>query len=110
MPKKHKADPWLGGWVAAIRRNKHDLSDIQIAELDKLSFPWVARRQCGSAFMKKCQQLGRFRETHGHFDVFLIHGVDHELALWVHTQRQAVAEGSLSLKRLKHLEEINFFE
>ena len=108
VPKKHKADPWLGGWVAAIRRNKHMLNDAQTEQLDALEFPWIARRQCGSAFMSSLQELGSFREEHGHVDVARVLGEAHELTQWCENQRAVHAQGSLSPKRVAHLEELDF--
>lgn len=106
VPKKHNPDPALGGWVAAVRRAKGDLSGERIAELDAAGFAWEAARKCGSKFMGKLQELQAFHSAHGHTDVADVLGAAHELAQWRCVQEGALKAGLLSPKRAAHLREL----
>lgn len=108
VPKKSKADPVLGGWVAAVRRVREKLGEERIRQLEGLGFEWKSTRKCGSAFMDTFRTLRDFREEHGHCDVARVRGEEDELARWCATQRKQKSE--LSPKRAGYLAGIGFFD
>lgn len=108
VPKKHKPDPALGGWVAAVRRCRSKLDEEQLAQLAAAGFLWTSSRQCGSAFMKSFRELRSFWEEHGHTRVGEVLGDEHELARWCETVRASRRSDKLSPKRLAYLEDIGF--
>ena len=111
VPKKLQTDPELGGWVAAVRRNRFQLEEIgdgKVAELDKIGFVWVSKRQCGSAWMNTYRKVKEFHAEHGHSDVASVLGADHELAKWSESVRAQGKKGAISPKRMAYLGEINF--
>lgn len=110
VPKKFQPDPLLGGWVAAVRRNKAQLNDAQLGELDAIGFAWESTRGCGSAFMKRARELQAFVEVHGHADVARVRGEEDELSRWCDTQRKALREGTLSPKRSANLRKMGMKE
>tara|TARA_B110001452_G_scaffold222815_1_gene195818 strand:+ start:3040 stop:3819 length:780 start_codon:yes stop_codon:yes gene_type:complete len=108
VPKKHKLDPALGGWVAALRRCRSKLDEQQGAQLEAAGFQWASSRQCGSAFMKSFRELRSFWEDEGHTRVGEVLGDEHELAQWCETVRASRRSDKLSPKRLAYLEDIGF--
>ena len=105
VPKKYKADPELGGWVAAVRRCRETLGDERVAQLEGLGFEWVSTRQCGSAFMVSFRELRDFWVENGHTDVPEDNG---DLARWCNAQRQAKRRGLLPSKRVAYMDGIGF--
>ena len=108
--KKDKADPLLGGWVAAVRRSKRSLSSEQVAQLDTIGFLWTTNRSCGSTWMRSFRALRDFNEEHGHNDVARVYGAEHELSRWCAATLKAQREGSVSPKRAAYLYEVKFGE
>ena len=115
VPKKHKPDPLLGGWVAAVRRAHEKLGAERVAQLDGLGFEWVSTKKCGSQFMLGFAQLRAFHAVHGHVDLARASGAAGadeaalaELGRWGGAQRAARAKGLLSPKRVEYLDGVGF--
>ena len=105
-----QADPLLGGFVAAVRRNPADLPAEKRAELDEIGFLWVVTRACGSAWMATYRQLKDFYETNGHTDVARELGDEHALSKWCAAMAESQQSGDLSPKRAAYLSEVRFGE
>lgn len=108
VPKKWRPDPTLGGWVAAVRRCRDTLADELLTELDSIGFAWSGENKCGSKFMRSFRELRAFWEQHGHCRVAEVLGPEHDIALFCDATHAAVRDGTLSPKRLRHLEAIEF--
>ena len=77
----------------------------QISLLDKLGFHWDAN---DGKWAERFEQLKRFKEQHGHFEVEQVEGEESELSSWVTVQRNNNTSGNLQANRKAKLDSIGF--
>lgn len=119
IPKKYPQDPELGAWVTMIRRIGRDNIDMdRRKKLDKIGFPWVSSRKCGSSFMKnyrpikeKLEACARWNEENGVWEVVNTEGIDtilqdEQTRKWLKAQGDAAKMGNLAQARCDYLDQL----
>lgn len=111
VPRTH-ANTKLASWVwiqRGMRREDgvepRNLTNEQIALLDKLHFRWDAR---GDKWVEMLERLRHFKEQHGHCEVGLVVDADEALLGWVRQQRSLLASGGIAPERKTRLDELEF--
>jgi hypothetical protein len=107
VPANWRKNPQLGRWVAMhrYRRKIGELSQKQIDQLDRLHFVWSPTDIVWNEMFGK---LVSFKTREGHCDVPSVWPEDPQLASWVANQRHRRKSGSLSVERIKKLDELGF--
>jgi hypothetical protein len=111
VPRTHantKLASWV--WIQRIRRDKSNgnsppLTSDQVALLDKLGFRWDAREE---KWTERFEELKRFKEQHGHWEVEQVEGEKSKLLSWVSVQRNRNSSGQLQAERKAKLDSIDF--
>ncbi|HEY1717781.1 MAG TPA: Helicase associated domain protein, partial [Verrucomicrobiae bacterium] len=111
VPRTHtnsKLASWV--WIQRIRRDKPygkspALTDEQITLLNKLGFLWDAREE---KWAERFEELKRFKEQHGHYDVEQVEGEQGKLSSWVSVQRKQNSSGELKPERKAKLDSEGF--
>jgi superfamily II DNA or RNA helicase len=103
-----KLASWV--WIQRSRRNKFygnspSLTNEQISLLDKLGFRWDANEE---KWAERFEQLKRFKEEHGHFEIEQEGDDVSDLSRWVSTQRHRNSSGKLQKERKAKLDSIGF--
>jgi len=108
VPVKYKKDPKLGSWVHSQRCYywNEELSEERINHLESVGFMWNPQDVKWTAMYHKLVEYKKHH--HGLTTVPQRYTEDLSLGKWVHYQKYAYSKGSLSEKRLKLLNAINF--
>jgi len=112
----------LGQWAVRQRflyrqypspgKSKSSLTEERINALNKLNFPWMTRSE--QLWEQRMTDLQEFKKQNGHCMVPRSYPPNPQLSAWVATQRknynrrQAGKTPSLSVSRIKELEEVGF--
>jgi len=110
IPKKYEPDPELGAWVTMLRRlkQKGNLPQAQIDQLDAVEFAWISTRKCGSAFMAEYREvlslLGEAVEASGDAGEVLREGT--AARKFIDTQRLAHKNGKLPDHRVEYMNDL----
>ena len=123
VPKQYPPNKKLGLWVYKQReayrlrqagKETKRMTDWRVEMLEKIGFSWDTRTR-GSTWMKRYEELKKFKEMHGHCNVLQDDSVNKELSQWVETQRQEYQQrqegkesSSLTGDRILMLKEIGF--
>lgn len=117
VPRTH-SNKKLASWVW-IQRQRHNgtlssrsghandqMTEEQVALLDKLGFRWDAR---DDLWMENLEKLKAYKAKHGHCDVGIEEDDDDAVLLrWVKKQRQSQKIGELTVERKALLDSIGF--
>jgi hypothetical protein len=111
VPRTHsntKLASWV--WIQRIRRDRpygqaSQLTQEQIALLDKLGFRWDAREE---QWMEKFEKLKEFKIKYGHCEIGLIESEGSDLFPWITLQRSKLSRGELRPERKVMLDAIGF--
>ena len=108
VPLRYPANPALGRWVSRQRWLRDTLSEKRRQRLERAGFVWkeAIAGNIQATWEAMYARLVVFRETQGHFRVYI--RSDKQLAIWVSNQRQEQRTGKLSPDRLDRLEAIGF--
>ena len=111
IPKKYKADPELGAWVAMVRRlGPYGVSATTSEKLNEIGFEWKSLRKCGSSFMSQYRETRKKLEYNN--DILTGQEVinnDKQLKKWLQAQKDAHGYGNLSEARINYLEQLKEF-
>jgi superfamily II DNA or RNA helicase len=102
VPKTPKTD--LGTWVSVQRRarNKGEISNERLQQLNEIGFVWDAHE---SRWDEMFRQLLAYKDAHGHLNIPTSQA---GLGSWVHIQRRAKRNGKLSVGKIRRLDEVGF--
>jgi superfamily II DNA or RNA helicase len=105
VPDNWPPNTSLGTWVGVQRRayKKQILAREKVARLESLGFAWDP---ISITWDQKCQELRRFKLTHGHCNVPQAYVDNPGLGVWLNKQRQKKRKGELPAAREKMLESI----
>ena len=91
VPQKFDANPQLGRWVNAQRRQykKNKLESDRSEALEKIGFEWtrLSWNRDDDKWWKHFAELNRFEEKHGDCNVPIHYQANPQLAKWVMNQR-----------------------
>ena len=110
VPAAWPENPALAGWVRLQRscRKKGKLSPERLDRLGRLGFVWNASTRPESEWDAKYAGLVAFRQRFGHCYVPHLWAERPALGVWVQTQREKRAAGTLPPEHLARLDEIHF--
>lgn len=91
----------------ALRR-RGKLLEEKIRLLDEIGFDWNPRESVRPAWLRRYEQLKRFKKEHGTADVPRTYPPDQALAEFVAQERQRAKKGLLKPAQIKLLKEIGF--
>ena len=107
VPRNHQEHITLGHWVHTQRTNYNSkkLSIERVNCLDLIGFVWDA---LDARWMEMYSRLIEYKKQNKSTRVSCSYTEDSSFGMWVSTQRTAYSKGSLSVKRLRLLNSINF--
>jgi hypothetical protein len=105
VPTRHKE---LGGWLHAQRDQyrRGTLPSDREKLLSALDVAWKLRRGGDEAWKANFAELKRFRKTHGHCDVPMVHPPNPAFGRWLNKQRQRMRQSLLPPDRVRALKRL----